>query len=277
MNSPMYLEGLKSRRENDAADADEPPKDVKMEVIGLNVWYGDKHALKNVSLPIFEKRVTALIGPSGCGKTTLLRALNRTNEMIPSARMTGIVTFNGDDIYDKEIDPTTIRSRIGVVAQKPNPFAKSVYDNVAYGPRIHGTVQTRQEVDALVERCLHRVGLWDEVKDRLGDYGLDLSGGQQQRLCIARAIATQPDVILMDEPCSALDPHATAVIEDLIAELRRSFSIVIVTHNLQQAARVSDQTAFFHLGDLVEWGSTDTMFTAPTEKKTIDYISGRFG
>ena len=243
----------------------------------VNVFYGSKHALKNVTLDVARKQVLAMIGPSGCGKSTFLRCLNRMNETIPGARVTGLITLDGQDIHDKRQDVVQIRARVGMVFQKPNPFPKSIYDNVAYGPRIHGLAPSRADLDDIVCTSLQRAGLWDEVKDRLRRPGTGLSGGQQQRLCIARTIAVQPEVILMDEPCSALDPIATARIEDLIDELRASYAIVIVTHSMQQAARVSQRTAYFHLGELIEVGETDRVFTNPRHRLTEDYITGRFG
>jgi phosphate transport system ATP-binding protein len=243
----------------------------------VNVFYGEKHALKDVSLDIPEKAVTAFIGPSGCGKSTFLRCLNRMNDTIPSARVTGRIELDGRDIADPTLDVVQLRARVGMVFQKPNPFPKSVYENVAYGPRIHGLASSKTDLDELVVFSLKRAGLFEEVKDRLNDPGTGLSGGQQQRLCIARAIAVSPEVILMDEPCSALDPIATAKIEELMDELRENFTIIIVTHSMQQAARVSQRTAFFHLGILVEEGSTETIFTKPSDRRTQDYITGRFG
>jgi phosphate transport system ATP-binding protein len=243
----------------------------------VNVFYGEKQALHGVDLDIGEKQVTALIGPSGCGKSTFLRCLNRMNDTIDIARIEGKITLDGQDIYDPSIDVVELRARVGMVFQKPNPFPKSIFENVAYGPRIHGIARTKSEMEAIVEASLRRASLWEEVKDRLSEAGTGLSGGQQQRLCIARAIAVSPEVILMDEPCSALDPIATAKIEELIDELKQNFTIVIVTHSMQQAARVSQRTAFFHLGNLVEEGPTDQIFTSPREKKTQDYITGRFG
>jgi phosphate transport system ATP-binding protein len=243
----------------------------------VNVYYGAKHALKNVTIDVARKQVLAMIGPSGCGKSTFLRCLNRMNDTIPGARVTGSITLDGLDIHDKRRDVVQIRARVGMVFQKPNPFPKSIYDNVAYGPRIHGLARGRADLDDIVCTSLQRAGLWDEVKDRLASPGTGLSGGQQQRLCIARTIAVQPEVILMDEPCSALDPIATARIEDLIDELRASYAIVIVTHSMQQAARVSQRTAYFHMGDLVEVGETDRVFTNPRHRLTEDYITGRFG
>jgi len=243
----------------------------------VSVFYGAKQALKNVTLDVARRQVLAMIGPSGCGKSTFLRCLNRMNDTIPGARVTGSIKLDGRDIYDERQDAAQLRARIGMVFQKPNPFPKSIYDNVAYGPRIHGLARSRAQLDDIVCTSLTRAGLWDEVKDRLSSPGTGLSGGQQQRLCIARAIAVQPEVILMDEPCSALDPVATARIEDLIDELRESYAIVVVTHSMQQAARVSQRTAYFHLGDLIEVGDTDRVFTNPRHRLTEDYITGRFG
>jgi phosphate transport system ATP-binding protein len=252
---------------------------AKPKMVGrkVTVFYGAKQALFDVDLDVGEKQVTALIGPSGCGKSTFLRCLNRMNDTIDIARVEGRITLDGQDIYDPKIDVVELRARVGMVFQKPNPFPKSIYENVAYGPRIHGLAAGKQELDAIVESSLKKASLWNEVKDRLNEPGTGLSGGQQQRLCIARAIAVSPEVILMDEPCSALDPIATAKIEELIDELRANFTIVIVTHSMQQAARVSQRTAFFHLGYLVEEGPTDMMFTSPSDKRTQDYITGRFG
>lgn len=243
----------------------------------VNVFYGEKQALFDVTVAVPEKAVTAFIGPSGCGKSTFLRCINRMNDTIPIARTTGSVEIDGVDVNDRNLDVVQLRARVGMVFQKPNPFPKSIYENIAYGPRIHGMGRTKAEFDEIVEKSLHRAGLYDEVKDRLQDSGTSLSGGQQQRLCIARAIAVDPEIILMDEPCSALDPIATAKIEELIDELREKFTIVIVTHSMQQAARVSQRTAFFHLGKLVEEGSTETIFTTPKDRRTTDYITGRFG
>ncbi len=244
---------------------------------GVDVFYGEKQAIKNVSIDIARKQVLAMIGPSGCGKSTFLRCLNRMNDTIPGARVSGLIQIDGNDIHDKRRDVVQLRARIGMVFQKPNPFPKSIFENVAYGPRIHGLAGDRAELDEIVSTSLRRAGLWDEVKDRLNQPGTSLSGGQQQRLCIARTIAVNPEVILMDEPCSALDPIATARIEDLMDELRESYAIVIVTHSMQQAARVSQRTAYFHLGDLIEVGPTDKIFTNPSHKLTEDYITGRFG
>ncbi|WP_417622262.1 phosphate ABC transporter ATP-binding protein PstB [Parasphingorhabdus sp.] len=249
----------------------------KMSARHVNVFYGDKQAINDVSIDVNMENVTAFIGPSGCGKSTFLRCMNRMNDTIPIARVTGDITLEGDDIYAPQMDVVQLRARVGMVFQKPNPFPKSIYDNIAYGPRIHGLASGKDELDNIVESSLQRAGLWGEVKDRLQDSGTALSGGQQQRLCIARAIAVDPEVILMDEPCSALDPIATAKIEELIHELRGKYAIVIVTHNMQQAARVSQKTAFFHLGTLVEYGDTTDIFTNPREEKTRDYITGRYG
>jgi phosphate transport system ATP-binding protein len=243
----------------------------------VNVFYGEKHALKHVNIDVGRGQVLAMIGPSGCGKSTFLRCLNRMNDTIPGARVTGSIVLDGRDIHDKKQDVVQLRARVGMVFQKPNPFPKSIYENVAYGPRIHGLAADRVELDEIVHTSLRRAGLWEEVKDRLSHPGTSLSGGQQQRLCIARTIAVNPEVILMDEPCSALDPIATAKIEDLIDELRETYAIVIVTHSMQQAARVSQRTAYFHLGDLIEVGETDRIFTNPRHKLTEDYITGRFG
>jgi phosphate transport system ATP-binding protein len=243
----------------------------------VNVYYGGKQALKNVTIDVARRQVLAMIGPSGCGKSTFLRCLNRMNDTIPGARVTGSITLDGSDIHDQRRDVVQLRARVGMVFQKPNPFPKSIYDNVAFGPRIHGLARSRANLDDIVCTSLTRAGLWEEVKDRLGSPGTGLSGGQQQRLCIARTIAVQPEVILMDEPCSALDPVATARIEDLIDELRESYAIVIVTHSMQQAARVSQRTAYFHLGELIEVGDTDRVFTNPRHRLTEDYITGRFG
>ena len=251
--------------------------DAKMSARDVSVFYGDKKAIDEVSIEIPTKYVTAFIGPSGCGKSTFLRTLNRMNDTIPSARVEGEITLDGEDIYRSKMDVVQLRARVGMVFQKPNPFPKSIYDNIAYGPKIHGLAEGKDELDAIVERSLKRAGLWEEVKDRLQDSGTALSGGQQQRLCIARAIAVDPEVILMDEPCSALDPIATAKIEELIAELNGRYAIVIVTHSMQQAARVSQRTAFFHLGKMVEYGRTSDIFTNPLEQRTQDYITGRYG
>ncbi len=252
-------------------------KRVKMKATEVEVYYSEKRALNKINLDVREHEVTALIGPSGCGKSTFLRTMNRMNDVIDGCRMAGKILLDQQDIYDPNIDVVQLRARVGMVFQKPNPFPKSIYDNVAYGPRIHGLVRSREETDAVVQKSLERAGLWKEVKDRLHEGGTSLSGGQQQRLCIARAIAVDPEVILMDEPCSALDPIATAKIEELIDELRTNYTIVIVTHSMQQAARVSQRTAFFHLGDLVEVGDTAQIFTNPNDERTQGYITGRFG
>ena len=250
---------------------------TKIESKKISVFYGDKKALSGISLDIPEKRVTSLIGPSGCGKSTFLRCLNRMNDTIDICRIEGKILVDGEDIYDRKLDSVLLRARIGMVFQKPNPFPKSIFDNVAYGPKIHGLTNSKDELSELVESSLKKAGLFNEVKDRLNEPGTSLSGGQQQRLCIARAIAVSPEVILMDEPCSALDPIATAVIEELIDEISKNFTIVIVTHSMQQAARVSNQTAFFHMGNLIEVGKTDEVFSMPKEKKTQDYITGKIG
>ncbi|WP_414707977.1 phosphate ABC transporter ATP-binding protein PstB [Rhizorhapis sp.] len=249
----------------------------KMTARNVNVFYGEKQAINNVSIDVDMENVTAFIGPSGCGKSTFLRTLNRMNDTVASARVDGEITLDGEDIYASTMDVVQLRARVGMVFQKPNPFPKSIYENIAYGPRIHGLAGSKAEMDSIVERSLRRAGLWEEVKDRLHDSGTALSGGQQQRLCIGRAIAVEPEVILMDEPCSALDPIATAKIEELIHELRGNYAIVIVTHNMQQAARVSQRTAFFHLGTLVEYGVTSDIFTNPRQERTKDYITGRYG
>ncbi len=249
----------------------------KISARNVSVSYGAKQAIHDISIDVDMDHVIAFIGPSGCGKSTFLRTLNRMNDTIPSARVSGDVRLDGQDIYAPEMDVVQLRARVGMVFQKPNPFPKSIYENVAYGPRIHGLATSRSEMDAIVERSLTRAGLWNEVKDRLSESGTALSGGQQQRLCIARAIAVDPEVILMDEPCSALDPIATARIEELIHDLRGRYAIAIVTHNMQQAARVSQRTAFFHLGTLVEYGKTSDIFTNPKEERTKDYITGRYG
>jgi phosphate transport system ATP-binding protein len=251
--------------------------DPVMSARGVNVHYGDKRAVKDVSLDIGRNQVLAMIGPSGCGKSTFLRCLNRMNDTIPNARVSGSITLDGREIYDKKQDVAQLRARVGIVFQKPQPFPHSIYANVAYGPRIHGLTKSRADMDELVHTSLQRAGLWEEVKDRLSTPGTSLSGGQQQRLCIARTIAVNPEVILMDEPTSALDPVASAKIEDLIDELRENYAIAIVTHNMQQAARVSQRTAYFHMGDLIEVGPTELIFTNPQQRLTEDYITGRFG
>ena len=249
----------------------------KITARNVDVYYGTKQAINDVSIDINTGLVTAFIGPSGCGKSTFLRTLNRMNDTIAGCKVTGEIRMDGEDIYTVTMDPVQLRARVGMVFQKPNPFPKSIFENVAYGPRIHGLAGDKSEMDAIVEKSLRRAGLWDEVKDRLSDAGTALSGGQQQRLCIARAIAVSPEVILMDEPCSALDPIATARIEELIDELKVRYAIVIVTHSMQQAARVSQRTAFFHLGTMVEYGDTQDIFTNPREVRTKDYITGRYG
>jgi phosphate transport system ATP-binding protein len=251
--------------------------DIKMKAREVDVFYGTTHAIKKVDVDIEDKTVTAFIGPSGCGKSTFLRCLNRMNDTIEVARVDGEITLDGEDIYDKRVDPVQLRAKVGMVFQKPNPFPKSIYDNVAYGPRIHGLATSKAELDEIVEKSLRRAALWDEAKDRLDQPGTGLSGGQQQRLCIARAVATNPEVLLMDEPCSALDPIATAQVEELIDELRSRYSVVIVTHSMQQAARVSQKTAFFHLGELVEYDDTSKIFTNPDDPRTESYITGRIG
>jgi phosphate transport system ATP-binding protein len=251
--------------------------DPKLEARDVSVFYAQKKAIDDVSIKIPTEHVTAFIGPSGCGKSTFLRSLNRMNDTIPIARVEGTIELDGEDIYRSGMDVVQLRARVGMVFQKPNPFPKSIYDNIAYGPKIHGLASGKDDLDRIVEKSLRRAGLWEEVKDRLTDSGTALSGGQQQRLCIARAIAIEPEVILMDEPCSALDPIATAKIEELIDELRGRYAIVIVTHSMQQAARVSQRTAFFHLGKMVEYGPTSDIFTNPIEDRTKDYITGRFG
>jgi phosphate transport system ATP-binding protein len=256
---------------------DTPASAPKMSTRDVSVFYGEKKAVDSVTIDIPREFVTAFIGPSGCGKSTFLRALNRMNDTIASARVEGTIELDGEDIYRSRMDVVQLRARVGMVFQKPNPFPKTIFENVAYGPRIHGLADGKAELEAIVEKSLRRAGLWEEVKDRLSDSGTALSGGQQQRLCIARAIAVQPEVILMDEPCSALDPIATARIEELIDELRGRYAIVIVTHSMQQAARVSQRTAFFHLGRMVEYGHTSEIFTNPREKRTQDYITGRYG
>ena len=242
----------------------------------LNLWYGQNHALKNIAINIPEHEITALIGPSGCGKSTFLRTINRMNDLIPSVKITGSLTYRGQEIYCKDLDVTNLRKRVGMVFQKPNPFPMSIYDNVAYGPRTHG-VHSKAKLDTIVEESLRGAAIWDEVKDRLKKSALGLSGGQQQRLCIARALAVRPDVLLMDESTSALDPISTSKIEDLAAELKRDYTIIMVTHNMQQAARISDNTAFFLMGELVEFGKTEQLFSIPMDKRTEDYITGRFG
>lgn len=250
---------------------------TKITARGVDVFYGESHAIKSIDVDILDKTVTAFIGPSGCGKSTFLRCLNRMNDTIDICRVTGEILLDGENIYDAKVDPVQLRAKVGMVFQKPNPFPKSIYDNVAYGPKIHGLTRNKAELDEVVETSLRKAAIWNEVKDRLQAPGTGLSGGQQQRLCIARAIATSPEVLLMDEPCSALDPIATAQVEELIDELRSQFSVVIVTHSMQQAARVSQRTAFFHLGNLVEYGETGQIFTQPQDPRTESYITGRIG
>ncbi len=281
-NKPMVRSGLFS-----ASDVEQQVvegtvgeitvKSPRMTTRNVDVYYGNNHAIKGVSLDIGKNQVIAMIGPSGCGKSTFLRCLNRMNDTIDSCRVTGDIYLDDQNIYDKSLDVVPLRAQVGMVFQKPNPFPKSIYDNVAYGPRIHGLAKGKSELDEIVESALQKAGLWSEVKDRLDATGTGLSGGQQQRLCIARTIAVSPEVILMDEPCSALDPIATAKVEELISELRENYTIAIVTHSMQQAARVSQRTAYFHLGKLVEVGDTDDIFTNPSHRLTEDYISGRFG
>ena len=251
-------------------------EEVKMSVKDLDLYYGQKQALKNINMDIHSNAITALIGPSGCGKSTFLKTLNRMNDLIDNVRITGQVTLDGDDIFDRNMDVTMLRKRVGMVFQQPNPFPMSVYDNIAYGPRVHG-IKNKAKLDEIVEESLRGAAIWDEVKDNLKKSALRLSGGQQQRICIARALATKPEVILMDEPTSALDPISTTKIEDLMEELKRQYTVVVVTHNMQQAVRVSDYTAFFLVGDMVEYGETKELFTYPKDKRTEDYITGRFG
>jgi len=250
---------------------------TKISARNVQVFYGETHAIKDVNVEIADKTVTSFIGPSGCGKSTFLRCINRMNDTIDICRVEGEIKIDGQDIYAPSVDPVQLRARVGMVFQKPNPFPKSIYDNVAYGPKIHGMARGKADLDQIVEASLRGAGLWEEVKDRLDTPGTGLSGGQQQRLCIARAVATQPEVLLMDEPCSALDPIATALIEDLIDNLKQQFSVVIVTHSMQQAARISQKTAFFHLGNLVEYGDTNVIFTNPKDERTENYITGRTG
>lgn len=245
-------------------------------VKNMNLWYGQTQALKNISIDIEERNITALIGPSGCGKSTFLKSLNRMNDLVPSCKITGELHYNGQDIFGSDMDVNGLRREIGMVFQKPNPFPMSIYDNIAYGPRTHG-IKSKAKLDEIVEKSLRQAAIWDEVKDRLKKSALGMSGGQQQRLCIARALAVEPKVLLMDEPTSALDPISTSKIEDLAIELKNKYTIIIVTHNMQQAVRISDNTAFFLLGDLIEYGNTEQMFSQPKEKKTEDYITGRFG
>jgi phosphate transport system ATP-binding protein len=251
-------------------------KDIKIEVKELSLYYGEKKALKEISMEIPRNKVTALIGPSGCGKSTFLRSINRMNDLIPSVKITGEMLVEGVNIYDKDVDVVNIRKKIGMVFQKSNPFPKSIYENIAYGPRING-IKDKTELDQIVETSLRQAAIWDEIKDRLGDSAMGLSGGQQQRLCIARTLAVSPDIVLMDEPASALDPISTSKIEELVHQLKEQYTIIIVTHNMQQAARTSDYTAFFYLGELIEMDKTKSIFTKPSKKQTEDYITGRFG
>ncbi|AXH11218.1 phosphate ABC transporter ATP-binding protein PstB [Halarcobacter bivalviorum] len=250
---------------------------IKIDVSELNLWYGDNHALHNITVPLYENKITALIGPSGCGKSTFLRCLNRMNDLISTVKIDGAVVIDNKNVYDKDVDEVSVRKRVGMVFQQPNPFPKSIYDNVAYAPLKHHQVRKGKECDELVEKSLRDAGLWEEVKDKLHEPGTSLSGGQQQRLCIARTIAVKPEIILMDEPTSALDPISTEKIEALMLELKKKYTIITVTHNMQQAARVADYTAFFHLGKLIEYDETETIFVNPSNKKTEDYITGRFG
>ena len=249
---------------------------TKIKVSDMNLYYGENHALKNINIDIYDKNITALIGPSGCGKSTFLKSLNRMNDLVPNVKITGGIELDGEDIYAPGVDTTLLRKKVGMVFQQPNPFPMSIYDNVAYGPRVHG-IKNKAKLDEMVENSLRGAAIFDEVKDRLKKSALGLSGGQQQRLCIARALAVEPEVLLMDEPTSALDPISTLKIEDLMMELKQRLAVVVVTHNMQQAARVSDDTAFFLLGELIEYGNTDRIFSNPKEKKTEDYITGRFG
>jgi phosphate transport system ATP-binding protein len=265
---------VRTRSSDDTAAAANRPV---IEARDVNVYYGEKHALRDVTVDIPARNITAFIGPSGCGKSTFLRCINRMNDTIPIAKVHGEILIDGENIYDPSLDVVQLRARVGMVFQKPNPFPKSVFENVAYGPRIHGLARSKAELDEVVVTSLKKAGLFEEVKDRLSDPGTSLSGGQQQRLCIARAIAVSPEIILMDEPCSALDPIATAKIEELMDELRANYTMIIVTHSMQQAARVSQRAAFFHLGQLIEEGPTDMMFTNPKDGRTLDYITGRFG
>ena len=250
--------------------------ETKISTSDLNLYYGNNHALKNINLDIYENQITAFIGPSGCGKSTYLKTLNRMNDLVPNVTINGKVLIDGEDIYDPKVDTTLLRKKVGMVFQQPNPFPMSIYDNIAYGPRIHG-IKGKAELDAIVEKSLRGAALWDEVKDRLKRSALGLSGGQQQRLCIARALAVEPEILLMDEPTSALDPISTLKIEDLMGELKKNYTVVIVTHNMQQATRIADYTAFFLVGEMVEFGDTKTIFSYPKDKRTEDYITGRFG
>lgn len=272
MENGFIHTAMMDREESNAAK-----ETVKIEVKNLNLFYGEKQALNSINMDIYTKKITALIGPSGCGKSTFLRCINRMNDLVQGCRVEGYIGIDGHDIYDKDIDVVAVRKRVGMVFQQPNPFPKSIYENIAYAPLMHDIVKKGKECDELVERALKGANLWEEVKDKLKDPGTALSGGQQQRLCIARAIAVEPDVILMDEPTSALDPISTEKIENLMLDLKKNYSIVIVTHNMQQAARIADYTAFFHMGNLIEYSDAKTLFVNPKEKKTEDYITGRFG
>jgi phosphate transport system ATP-binding protein len=274
MNNMTDLASIAS---TDRAAVSHTEPEVKVKARDVHVFYGATEAIKGVDIDIYARSVTAFIGPSGCGKSTFLRCINRMNDTIPICRVTGEILIDGENIHDPRVDPVVLRAKVGMVFQKPNPFPKSIYDNIVYGPRIHGLAKSKADLDIIVEKSLRGAGLWEEAKDRLQQPGTGLSGGQQQRLCIARAIAVSPEIILMDEPCSALDPIATAKVEELIDELRQNYTIIIVTHSMQQAARVSQRTAMFHLGDLVEVGDTDIMFTNPREQRTQDYITGRYG
>ena len=272
MENNFIQSSMNDRKEENLGD-----KSIKVEVKNLNLFYGEKQALNDINMEIYTKKITALIGPSGCGKSTFLRCINRMNDLVQSCRVEGFIGVDGHDIYDKSIDVVAVRKRVGMVFQQPNPFPKSIYENIAYAPLMHDIVKKGKECDELVERALKGANLWEEVKDKLKDPGTALSGGQQQRLCIARAIAVEPDVILMDEPTSALDPISTEKIENLMLDLKKNYTIIIVTHNMQQAARIADYTAFFHLGNLIEYSDAKTLFVNPKEKKTEDYITGRFG
>ncbi|NNU84497.1 phosphate ABC transporter ATP-binding protein [Geobacillus sp. BMUD] len=272
----MSMMAVVERRKEDIPSAQLVKKEVVYETNGLNVWYGEHHALKNIHLSFYEREITAIIGPSGCGKSTYIKTLNRMIELIPNVRLEGEILYRGRRIFDTSYPVEQLRTQVGMVFQKPNPFPKSIYDNVAYGPRIHG-IRDRRRLDEIVEKSLRQAALWEEVKDRLHENALGLSGGQQQRLCIARCLAVEPDVILMDEPTSALDPISTAKVEELMEELKTKYSIIIVTHNMQQAARISDRTAFFLNGEVIEYGETKMLFSRPADQRTADYIAGRFG
>ncbi len=274
--TPMSTMAVVERRKEDIPSAQLVKKEVVYETNGLNVWYGEHHALKHIHLSFYEREITAIIGPSGCGKSTYIKTLNRMIELIPNVRLEGEILYRGRRIFDTSYPVEQLRTQVGMVFQKPNPFPKSIYDNVAYGPRIHG-IRDRRRLDEIVEKSLRQAALWEEVKDRLHENALGLSGGQQQRLCIARCLAVEPDVILMDEPTSALDPISTAKVEELMGELKTKYSIIIVTHNMQQAARISDRTAFFLNGEVIEYGETKMLFSRPADQRTADYIAGRFG